>query len=105
MKIQAFKNKKRSQDDNLRLCLADDLKEAQNHMKVKLKGISSSLKSNDHYTYHKLKDKDSRPRAKTEDIHRIEKTLWGRLLGCDLPYGEIVRNQEKTRLLLKYVAR
>ncbi|GKC92658.1 hypothetical protein Tco_1158100 [Tanacetum coccineum] len=60
-----------SQDDDSRLCLADDLKEAQVHMQVKLKRTSSSLKSKDHYTYHKLKDKDSIPRAKTKDIRRM----------------------------------
>ncbi|GKA97319.1 hypothetical protein Tco_0825213 [Tanacetum coccineum] len=55
----------------MRLCLADDLKEAQVHMQFKLKGTSSSLKSKDHYAYHKLKDKDSRPRAKTKDIRNM----------------------------------
>ncbi|GJX12282.1 hypothetical protein Tco_0204040 [Tanacetum coccineum] len=57
---------KRSQDDDKKLCLVDDLKEVQVRIQVNLKGASSSLKSKDYYTYHKLKDKDSRPRAKTE---------------------------------------
>ncbi|GJX79599.1 hypothetical protein Tco_0327748 [Tanacetum coccineum] len=70
-KVTSTQDGKRSQDDDKRLCLVDDLKEAQVHMQVKLKGTSSSLKSNDHYAYHKLKDKDSRPRAKTEDIRRM----------------------------------
>ncbi|GKA55947.1 hypothetical protein Tco_0755019 [Tanacetum coccineum] len=57
---------KRSQDDeDKRLCLVDDLKEVQVHIQVKLKGTSLSLKPKDHYAYHKLKDKDSRLRAKT----------------------------------------
>ncbi|GKD87340.1 hypothetical protein Tco_1358494, partial [Tanacetum coccineum] len=62
------------QDDDKRLCLVDDIKEAQVHMQVKLKGTSSSLKSKDHYAYHKLKDKDSRLRAEAEYIHRISDT-------------------------------
>ncbi|GJS20400.1 hypothetical protein Tco_0449032 [Tanacetum coccineum] len=69
--VTSTQDGKRSQDDDKRLYLADDLKEAQNHMQVKLKGTSSSLKSKDRYAYHKLKDKDSRPRAKTKDIHRM----------------------------------
>ncbi|GJV87355.1 hypothetical protein Tco_1531293 [Tanacetum coccineum] len=71
LKVTSTQDGKRSQDDDKRLYLADDLKEAQNHMQVKLKGTSSSLKSKDRYAYHKLKDKDSRPRAKTKDIHRM----------------------------------
>ncbi|GJZ03726.1 hypothetical protein Tco_0537001 [Tanacetum coccineum] len=71
-KVTSTQDGKRSQDDEKRLCLADDLNEAQVHMQVKLKGTSSSLKSKDHYAYHKLKDKDSRPRAKTKDIRRID---------------------------------
>ncbi|GJZ18966.1 hypothetical protein Tco_0555556 [Tanacetum coccineum] len=55
-----------SQDDDMRLYLADDLKKLKYHTQVKLKGTSSSPKSKDHYAYHKLKDKDSRPRAKTK---------------------------------------
>ncbi|GKB09612.1 hypothetical protein Tco_0837924 [Tanacetum coccineum] len=70
-KVTTTQDGKRSQDNDSRLCLADDLKEAQVHMQVKLKGPSSSLKSKDHYAYHKLKDKDSRPRAKTKDIRRM----------------------------------
>ncbi|GJV09921.1 hypothetical protein Tco_1351462 [Tanacetum coccineum] len=70
-KFTSTQDGKRSQDDDSRLCSADDLKEAQNHMQAKLIGTSSSLKSKDHYTYHKLKDKDSRPQAKTEDIRRM----------------------------------
>ncbi|GKD13663.1 hypothetical protein Tco_1198070 [Tanacetum coccineum] len=71
LKVTSTQDGKRSQDDDKRLCLVDDLKEAQVHMQVKLKGTSSSLKSKDHYAYHKLKDKDSRPRAKTKDIRRM----------------------------------
>ncbi|GKA88892.1 hypothetical protein Tco_0810704 [Tanacetum coccineum] len=70
-KVTSTQDGKRSQDDDSRLYLADDLKEAQVHMQVNLKGTSSGLKSKDHYAYHKLKDKDSRPRAKTKDIHRM----------------------------------
>ncbi|GJR55169.1 hypothetical protein Tco_1405690 [Tanacetum coccineum] len=73
-KVTSTQDGKRSQDDDKRFYLADDLKEAQNHMQDKLKGTSSSLKSKDHYAYHKLKYKDSRPRAKTEDIRRIGAT-------------------------------
>ncbi|GKD46502.1 hypothetical protein Tco_1271147 [Tanacetum coccineum] len=87
MTIQAFKMKKTYehvgpkvtstqegkilQDDDMRLYSADDLKKLKDHMQVKLEGTSTSLKSKDHYTYHKMKDKESRPRAKTEDIHRM----------------------------------
>ncbi|GJS04307.1 hypothetical protein Tco_0320815 [Tanacetum coccineum] len=71
LKVTSTQDGKRSQDDDKRLCLVDDLKEVQVHIQVKLKGTSSSLKSKDRYTYHKLKDKDSRPRAKTEDIRRM----------------------------------
>ncbi|GKF25966.1 hypothetical protein Tco_0081860, partial [Tanacetum coccineum] len=71
MKVTSTKDGKRSQDDDKRLCLADDLKEAQFHMQVKLKGTNSKPKVKDHYAYHKLKDIDSRPRAKTEDIRRM----------------------------------
>ncbi|GJT01001.1 hypothetical protein Tco_0822170 [Tanacetum coccineum] len=58
---------KRSQDDDSRLCLVDDLKEAQGHIQVKLKETSSSLKSKDRYAYHKLKEKiqDHEQRPKT----------------------------------------
>nr|GEW92938.1 hypothetical protein [Tanacetum cinerariifolium] len=70
-KVTSTQDGKRSQDDDSRLCLADDLKDAQNHMQVKLKGTSSSLKSKDHYTYHKMKDKYSSPRAKTEEFRRM----------------------------------
>nr|GEX87391.1 hypothetical protein [Tanacetum cinerariifolium] len=52
--------------DYVQLMISKKLKD---YMQVKLKGINSSLKSKDHYAYHKLKDKDSRPQAKTEDIH------------------------------------
>ncbi|GJV96681.1 probable RNA-dependent RNA polymerase 1 [Tanacetum coccineum] len=52
---------KRSQDDDKRLCLVDDLKEVQVHIQVKLKGTSSSLKSKDRYDKGKglLKDDKS----------------------------------------------
>ncbi|GKB63983.1 retrovirus-related pol polyprotein from transposon TNT 1-94 [Tanacetum coccineum] len=72
-KVTSTQDGKRSQDDDMRLCSADDLNELKDRMQVKLKGTSSSLKSKDHYAYHKLKDKDSRPRAKTEDIRRMLK--------------------------------
>ncbi|GKB88449.1 hypothetical protein Tco_0960721 [Tanacetum coccineum] len=65
-KVTSTQDGVRSQDDDQRLCLINDLKEVQVHIQVKLKGTSSSLKSKDHYAYHKLKDKDSRPRAKTK---------------------------------------
>ncbi|GJZ30893.1 hypothetical protein Tco_0575940 [Tanacetum coccineum] len=70
-KVTSTQDGKRLQDDDKRLYLADDLKKRKDHMQVKLKGTSSSLKSKDRYAYHKLKDKDSRPRAKTEDIHEF----------------------------------
>ncbi|GJZ71412.1 hypothetical protein Tco_0635263 [Tanacetum coccineum] len=63
LKVISTQDGVKSQDDDQRLCLVDDLKEVQVHIQVKLKGTSSSLKSKDHYAYHKLKDKDSRPRA------------------------------------------
>ncbi|GJR80073.1 hypothetical protein Tco_0150858 [Tanacetum coccineum] len=50
-----------SQDDDKRFYSDDDLKKLKDHTQVKLKGTSSSPKSKDHYAYHKLKDKDSRP--------------------------------------------
>ncbi|GJZ73826.1 reverse transcriptase domain-containing protein [Tanacetum coccineum] len=53
-KSQVHKMAKRSQDDDNRLCLVDDLKEVQVHIQVKLKRTSSSLKSKDHYAYHKM---------------------------------------------------
>ncbi|GKD53317.1 hypothetical protein Tco_1286704 [Tanacetum coccineum] len=70
-KVTSLQEGKRSQDDDKRLYSADDLKKLKDHIQVKLKGTSSSLKSKDHYAYHKIKNKDSRPRAKTEDIHRM----------------------------------
>ncbi|GJX42747.1 hypothetical protein Tco_0257737 [Tanacetum coccineum] len=75
---------------------ADDLKKLKDYMQVKLKGTSSSLKSKDRYAYHKLKDKDSRRRAKTEDIRRMLSlrflkkdvtSLRGRLLGIEKRLG------------------
>ncbi|GJR47433.1 putative reverse transcriptase domain-containing protein [Tanacetum coccineum] len=39
----------RSQDDDKRWYLADDLKKLKDHIQVKLKGTGSSLKSKDHY--------------------------------------------------------
>ncbi|GJR19675.1 hypothetical protein Tco_0968202 [Tanacetum coccineum] len=44
-KSQVHKTATRSQDDDKRLCLVDDLKEVQVHIQVKLIGTSSSLKS------------------------------------------------------------
>ncbi|GJV80688.1 hypothetical protein Tco_1516558 [Tanacetum coccineum] len=44
-KSQVHKTATRSQDDNKRLCLVDDLKEAHVHIQVKLIRICSSLKS------------------------------------------------------------
>ncbi|GKB91754.1 hypothetical protein Tco_0964026, partial [Tanacetum coccineum] len=76
LKVTSTQDGKRSQDDDKILYSADDLKNLKDHMQVKHKGTSSSLKSKDHYAYQN-----------------------------DLPYGEIVRNREKTRSLLKYVAR
>ncbi|GKA18833.1 hypothetical protein Tco_0698748 [Tanacetum coccineum] len=56
-KVTSTQDGKRSQDDDKRLYSADDLKKLKDHMQVKLKGTSLSLKSKDHYAYHKLKDK------------------------------------------------
>ncbi|GJR56414.1 hypothetical protein Tco_1406935 [Tanacetum coccineum] len=66
-KVISTQDGKRSQDDDKRLYSADDLKKLKDHMRVKLKGTSSSLKSKDHYAYHKLKDKiqDHEQRPKT----------------------------------------
>ncbi|GJY03823.1 hypothetical protein Tco_0369763 [Tanacetum coccineum] len=44
-KSQVHKTETRSQDDDKRLCLVDDLKEVQLYIQVKLNGTSSSLKS------------------------------------------------------------
>ncbi|GJV87768.1 reverse transcriptase domain-containing protein [Tanacetum coccineum] len=52
-KVTSTQDGVRSQDDDQILCLVDDLKEVQVHIQVKLKGTSSSLKSKDHYAYHK----------------------------------------------------
>ncbi|GJS97737.1 hypothetical protein Tco_0804705 [Tanacetum coccineum] len=49
LKVTSTQYGKRPQDDDSRLYLVDDLKEAQVHIQVKLKGTSSSLKSKDHY--------------------------------------------------------
>ncbi|GKA62210.1 hypothetical protein Tco_0761729 [Tanacetum coccineum] len=65
-KVTSTQEGKRSQDDDKRLYSPDDLKMLKDHMQDKLKGTISSLKSKDHYAYHKLKYKDSRPRAKTK---------------------------------------
>ncbi|GJU74056.1 hypothetical protein Tco_1265461 [Tanacetum coccineum] len=54
-KSQVHKTTIMSQDDDKRLCLVDDLKEAQVHIQVKLYGTSSSLKSMITTTYHKMK--------------------------------------------------
>ncbi|GJS59904.1 retrovirus-related pol polyprotein from transposon TNT 1-94 [Tanacetum coccineum] len=60
IKVTSTQDGKRSQDDDLRLCLDDDLKKLKDQMQVKLKGTISSLKSKNHYAYHKLKDEESR---------------------------------------------
>ncbi|GJZ68538.1 hypothetical protein Tco_0631778 [Tanacetum coccineum] len=67
LKVTSTQDGKRSQDDDKRLYLADDLKKLKDYMKVKLKERSSSPKSKDHYAYHKLKDKsqDHEQRPKT----------------------------------------
>ncbi|GKA74931.1 hypothetical protein Tco_0781309 [Tanacetum coccineum] len=67
LKVTSTQDGKRSQDDDKRLHLDDDLKKLKDHMHVKLKGTSSSLKSKDHYAYHKLEDKiqDHEQRPKT----------------------------------------
>ncbi|GJV37028.1 putative reverse transcriptase domain-containing protein [Tanacetum coccineum] len=44
-KSQVHKTETRSQDDDKRLCLVNDLKEVQVHIQVKIYGTSSSLKS------------------------------------------------------------
>ncbi|GJZ69714.1 hypothetical protein Tco_0633264, partial [Tanacetum coccineum] len=59
---------KRSQDDDKRLCLVDDLKEDQVHIQVKLYGTSSSLKSMITTTYHKMKSRKQIYEHKTESI-------------------------------------
>ena len=46
---------KRSQVDDKRLCLVDDLKMLKDHIQDKFKETSSSLKSKDHYIFHKTK--------------------------------------------------
>ncbi|GJZ05208.1 retrovirus-related pol polyprotein from transposon TNT 1-94 [Tanacetum coccineum] len=56
-KSQVHKTTIMSQDDDKRLCLVDDLKEAQVHIQVKLYGTSSSLKSMITTTYHKMNGK------------------------------------------------
>ncbi|GJX60502.1 hypothetical protein Tco_0291892 [Tanacetum coccineum] len=71
LKVTSTQEGKISQDDDMRLYSADDLKKLKDHMQVKLEVTSTSLKSKDHYTYHKMKDKESRPRAKTKGIHRM----------------------------------
>ncbi|GJS71432.1 hypothetical protein Tco_0704273 [Tanacetum coccineum] len=67
LKVTSTQDGKRSHDDEKRLYLTDDLKEAQVHMQVQLKGKSSSLKSKDRYAYQKIKDKiqDYEQRPKT----------------------------------------
>ncbi|GJR55849.1 retrovirus-related pol polyprotein from transposon TNT 1-94 [Tanacetum coccineum] len=67
LKVTSTQDGKISQDDDSRLYLVDDLKEAQVHIEVKLKGTSSGLKSKDRYAYHKLKEKiqDHEQRLKT----------------------------------------
>ncbi|GJZ28430.1 hypothetical protein Tco_0573077 [Tanacetum coccineum] len=63
-KVTSSQEGKRSQDDK-RLDLADDLKEALDHMQVKLKGTSLSLKSKDHYNI--SQDKDNRNQVTSKD--------------------------------------
>ncbi|GJR74887.1 hypothetical protein Tco_0087252 [Tanacetum coccineum] len=55
-KVTSSQEGKRSDDDK-RLDLADDLKEAQYHIQVKLKRTSSSLKSKVYNTYHNMMTK------------------------------------------------
>ncbi|GJS26422.1 hypothetical protein Tco_0487042 [Tanacetum coccineum] len=66
-KVTSTQDGKRSQDGDKRLYSADDLKKLKDYMQVKLKGISLSLKSKDHYAYHKLysksQDHKQRPKA------------------------------------------
>ncbi|GJX45799.1 hypothetical protein Tco_0262475, partial [Tanacetum coccineum] len=65
-KVTSIQDGKRSQDDDKRLCLAEDLKEAQVHTQVMLKGTSSWLKSKDPYAYHKIQDHEQRPKTFVE---------------------------------------
>ncbi|GJZ64150.1 hypothetical protein Tco_0620571 [Tanacetum coccineum] len=70
-KVTSTQVGKRSQVDDNRLCLADALKKLKDHIQVKLKGTSSSLKSKDHCAYHKLKKGRIKTTSKIEDIHRM----------------------------------
>ncbi|GJR33281.1 hypothetical protein Tco_1109513 [Tanacetum coccineum] len=56
-KVTSSQEGKIPQDDDKRLDVDDDLKKSQDYIQVKLKGTSSSLKSKDHYTYHKMMTK------------------------------------------------
>ncbi|GJX29540.1 hypothetical protein Tco_0237619 [Tanacetum coccineum] len=103
-KVRSTQEGKISQDDDMRLYLADDLKKLKDHTQVKLKGTISSLKSKDHYTYHKMKDKESRPRAKTKVIGRML-SLRFFVKGFTLLRGEIVSKDKKRLVTPKSIAR
>ncbi|GJX46179.1 hypothetical protein Tco_0271369 [Tanacetum coccineum] len=62
-KVTSSHEGKRSQDDDKRLDLTDDLKKAQDHIQVKLKETSSSLKSKISLHISQDDDKDTRLRA------------------------------------------
>ncbi|GJU35384.1 hypothetical protein Tco_1183738 [Tanacetum coccineum] len=71
-KVTISQDDKRSHDDDLRLCLADDLMKAQDHITRQDEGTCSSLKTELTTTYYyKIIIKVQRLRAKTKDVHRM----------------------------------
>ncbi|GJR41388.1 hypothetical protein Tco_1217072 [Tanacetum coccineum] len=64
---KSFQDQEKYEHVGQKVTSTQDGKISQDHMQVKLKGTSSSLKSKDHYAYHKLKDKiqDHEQRSKT----------------------------------------
>ncbi|GKB35447.1 hypothetical protein Tco_0880389 [Tanacetum coccineum] len=70
-KVTSSQEGKRSQDDDKRLDLTDDLKEAQYHIQVKLKETSSSLKSKISLHISQDDDKDTRHRAASLSNHAM----------------------------------
>ncbi|GKA72670.1 hypothetical protein Tco_0778886 [Tanacetum coccineum] len=70
LNVTSSQEGKRSQDDDKRLDSANGLKEAQDYTS-QAKGTNSSLKSKDHYTYHKIKIKKSKTTSMIEDIFRM----------------------------------
>ncbi|GJU49969.1 hypothetical protein Tco_1219524 [Tanacetum coccineum] len=91
-KVTSTHDGERSQDDDKRLYLVDDLKKLKDHMQVKLKGTSSSLKPKDHYAYHKLKDKIQDHEQRPKIFHmQMQTTLGVKIL--DAVYNVITRVQ------------